>query len=92
MRKHKVSSVYLSELYNALREINTGFTAWYRVKHKGMMFKLTRLLTDSEKEHLSNKFSNVIHYISQCQYAPELKYSAILVTDKTVAYLMKTNN
>ena len=89
MRKHKVDSVWISEFDDALSEIGVHFYADYRVKHLGRMFKLTKKLTDEQKNYLVNRFSNVVHFWTAPMYAPEMKSSAILITDKTVDYLVK---
>ena len=88
-RRHKTSSVWISEFDDALSEIGVHFYDEYRVKHLGRMFKLTKCLTDEQKEFLNSRFSNVVHFWVSPMYAPEIKSSAILVTDKTVEHLIK---
>ena len=89
MRKHKTSNVWINEFDNALCSIGVHFYAEYRVKHLGRMFKLTKKLTDEQINYLVNRFSNVVHFWTASIYAPEMKSSAILITDKTVDYLVK---
>lgn len=89
MRKHKTSSVWIREFDNAIGEIGVHFYADFRIKHLGRLFKLTKKLTDEQKTYLENRFSNVVHFWIAPQYAPEMKSSAILITDKTVDYLVK---
>lgn len=50
---------------------------------RGIMYKLDRMLTDIEKEELT-KFGNVRLFVSQCQYAPEIKTSCIFLASKEI--------
>ena len=89
MRRHKLDSVYLREASDMLEQLKTGFCDFFRVPHKGLMLKLTKLLTDEDKKYITDRYSNVMFYTSQYQYAPEIKSSAILITDRTIDYLLK---
>jgi hypothetical protein len=50
---------------------------------RGTMYKLDRMLTDTEKKELK-KFGNVRLFVSQCQYAPEIKTSCIFLAHKVI--------
>lgn len=86
MRKRKLDSVYIHEFANILESINNGFYDEYRVKNRGRLFKLTKPLSEKDKSAF-DRFSNIIFLRGRHQYAPEIKFSAILITDKTVKYL-----
>jgi hypothetical protein len=74
------------DMYKELSAINSSYYKFYRVKNRGMMYVISGKITDQWKESMLNKYSNLIFYISQCQYAPEIKHAAILVCDKAVDY------
>lgn len=86
MRKRKLDSVYIHEFANILQSINNGFFSEHRVKNKGRLFKLTKCLSEKDKSAFDG-FSNVMFFKGHYCYAPEIKFSAILITDKTVKYL-----
>jgi hypothetical protein len=50
----------------------------------GTLYKLCKPLKNEEKEALLNKYNNVVLYIAQCQYAPEIKHNAVFVADHTI--------
>lgn len=70
---------------------NFKYYDFYRTKvHKkdgtviyGTMYKLNYRLTENERIFLS-QWKNVVLFISQCQYAPEIKTSCIFLGDKCV--------
>lgn len=90
MRKHKLDSVYLSEVSDMLVKLNNnGFYDFFRVPRKGLMLKLVKPLSDDDKKYIKDRYSNVMFFKMQAQYAPEIKRDAILITDKTISYLLK---
>jgi len=46
---------------------------------EGCMYFLSEKLDDNKKDDLYNKFFNIEFYISENQYAPEIKHNVILI-------------
>ena len=84
MRKHKLDSVWIREFSDVLESMNLGFTAEWRIPNRGRMFRITRLMTNEEKRFFDARFSNVLFFDGNCEYVPEIKFSGILLTDKTI--------
>lgn len=54
----------------------------------GFLYTLETNLTDEQKEKLI-KYNNVQLFISQCQYAPEIKKSAIFIGETFIQRVSK---
>ena len=83
MSKKKLS---FSEMCNRVSYYDyrdTKITKKDGVVVKGTLYKLDRMLTDDEKKELV-EFGNVRLYVSQCQYAPEIKRSCVFLGDKCI--------
>ena len=52
-------------------------------KIKGTLYTLEKPLTDEDKRYLIS-WKNVDLFISQSQYAPELKHNAVFIADKCI--------
>ena len=52
-------------------------------KIRGTLYTLEKPLTDDDKRFLTS-WKNVDLFISQCQYAPELKHNAVFIADKCI--------
>ena len=65
--------------YNFQRK---GFTVNNR-KVYGTMYWTEKILTDDEKAELS-EYPNIMILMSQCQYAPEIKHSVVVVMDRKI--------
>ena len=52
-------------------------------KIKGTLYTLEKPLTDEDKRYLTS-WKNVDLFISQSQYAPELKHNAVFIADKCI--------
>ena len=52
-------------------------------KIRGTLYTLEKPLTDDDKKFLTS-WKNVDLFISQCQYAPEIKYNAVFLADKCI--------
>lgn len=52
-------------------------------KIRGTLYTLEKPLTDEDKRFLTS-WKNVDLFISQCQYAPELKHNAVFIADKCI--------
>ena len=50
---------------------------------RGTLYKLDRILSDDEKKKLT-EFGNVRLFVSQYQYAPEIKESCIFLARKAI--------
>jgi len=50
---------------------------------KGTLYKLDRLLSNEERAEFT-AFRNVRLFVSQCQYAPEIKRSCIFLAKKSI--------
>lgn len=48
----------------------------------GVMCKLDTRLTDEEKAWILGNWKNTSLFVSQCQYAPEIKNSAVFIGNK----------
>lgn len=53
------------------------------VKIRGTLYKISKPLTDEQKEYLLG-FKNIKLFITQCQYAPEIKHNAVFLGDKKI--------
>lgn len=83
MRRHKMGQDGF-DMYRELNAVENSYYDFYRVKNKGMMYVITRPINDEFKAALLKKYSNIEFYLSQCQYAKEIKHNAILVCDKCI--------
>ncbi len=78
-------------VYKLLRDCNNNaYNNFYRTHIKrdgkkiyGTMFEISRPLTDEDK-NIILEYPNTILYISQSQYAPELKKNCVLVLDRKI--------
>ena len=84
----KRRKMYDLELFRFL-EVNrkNGFYDSSRIKTKanvrGTLYKLCKPLTDNEKAELL-KWKNVDICMTRCEYAPEIRGSAVIIYDKCV--------
>lgn len=76
------------DFYHFLEGINNSYYSFQRnaiikegKKIYGTLYKLSRPLSDNDKTELL-KWKNIRLFISQCQYAPEIKNNAVFVADK----------
>lgn len=79
MRKHKAD---FNELYRSLDKLGIAIIGDCRISKLGLMVKLERKICSDEKDLLNSLFSNLSHYTSVPEYAPELAKSAILIRDR----------
>lgn len=78
-----------STFHNILEAVNNGYFDSYRAtitksngeKVRGTAFKLEKPLTDETKAAILS-WKNTRLFISQCQYAPELKKNLVFIADK----------
>lgn len=82
-RKARLSFSELCNLVSYYDFYNTSVTKEDGTRIKGTMYKIDRMLTDKEKTELL-KFKNVRLFVSQCQYAPEIKRSCVFLGDKCI--------
>lgn len=52
--------------------------------YRGTFFKLSDRLTTAQKEELQARHGNIAFFISQCEYAPELKSNLLFVSDNNI--------
>ena len=78
--------------FNLLESLNNnGFYDYYRTsittkdgkKIYGTMYKICRKLSDDDKKVILS-YPNTMLYISQCQYAPEIKGNCVLLLDRKI--------
>lgn len=50
-------------------------------EYSGWFYTLSARLTDEKKEELKAKYNNVAFFISESQYAPEIKHNVLFVAD-----------
>lgn len=82
-RKVRLSFSELCNLVSYYDFYNTSVTKKDGTRIRGTMYKIDRMLTDKEKIELL-KFKNVWLFVSQCQYAPEIKRSCVFLGDKCI--------
>lgn len=84
MVKHKLTD---AGFFKILEKHGNDFIDWYRtsITHKGKkvrgtLYKLDRLLTDPLRDELMT-YPNVRLMMGHSEYAPEIKFHCILITD-----------
>lgn len=80
MKKAKASPATIPT-YHAYRRANMTING---NSYKGYIYTISDKLTNDDKKELSNKFNNIVFLFSQCQYAPEIVYNAIFVSDRVI--------
>lgn len=78
------SRLSFREFVDYLNSIGNGYHNFSRVKGdngSGYRYTLSKPLTDEQKDYLS-KYSNVDFGTAQYKYAPEIKYSTVILLDR----------
>ena len=83
MDKRKLTFSEMCKRFAYYDFFNYQFTKTDGTVVRGILYKLDRMLTDTEKKELE-KFGNVRLFVSQCQYAPEIKTSCIFLANKVI--------
>lgn len=81
MSKKKLTFFEMCKRVSYYDFLDTWVTKKDGTKIKGVLYKIDRMLTSDEKKKLA-EFGNVRFYVSQCQYAPEIKTSCIFLGNK----------
>lgn len=81
MKKKKLSFSEMCKMLSYYDFYDTSITKFDGRKIYGTMYKIDRMLSDIEKAELL-RYDNVSLFVSQCQFAPEIKRSCVFLANK----------